>query len=46
MKAEIGGWSGKVYDVCQWITRLAYINLLWIIFSAMKLLFIGIFLLL
>ncbi|MEK4823363.1 DUF624 domain-containing protein [Niallia sp. FSL W8-0951] len=43
MKAEIGGWSGKVYDVCQWITRLAYINLLWIIFSAMGLFIGGLF---
>lgn len=43
MKAEIGGWSGKVYDICQWISRLAYINLLWIIFTAMGLFIAGLF---
>lgn len=43
MRAEIGGWTGKIYDVCQWITRLAYINLLWIIFSAIGLFIGGIF---
>ncbi|MCB5237510.1 YesL family protein [Niallia circulans] len=43
MRVEIGGWSGKIYDVCQWITRLAYINLLWIIFSALGLFIGGLF---
>ncbi|WP_312096306.1 YesL family protein [Niallia sp.] len=43
MRAEIGGWSGVIYNGCQWITRLAYINLLWIIFSALGIFIGGIF---
>nr|WP_263323638.1 YesL family protein [Neobacillus sp. Marseille-Q6967] len=34
-------WMGKLYHACQWITRLAYINLLWLLFMALGLFVFG-----
>lgn len=33
---------GKLYMACEWIMRLAYVNLLWIIFSFAGLVFFGV----
>ena len=33
MGTEIGGWTGKIYELCQWIARLAYLNILWTLFT-------------
>ncbi|MEW9052311.1 MAG: DUF624 domain-containing protein [Neobacillus sp.] len=30
---KLGSFSNAVYTVCDWIARLAYINLLWILFT-------------
>lgn len=30
---ETAGWMGKLHAICEWITRLAYLNLLWIAFT-------------
>ncbi|MFF2446399.1 YesL family protein [Neobacillus sp. NPDC058068] len=38
---EHTGWMGKTFSLCQWITRLAYINLLWIIFMLLGLFVFG-----
>lgn len=35
-------WMGKLYHACQWITRLAYINLLWLLFMALGLFVFGV----
>lgn len=40
---EATGWMGKIYSVCQWISRLAYINLLWLLFMALGLFVFGAF---
>ncbi|OLS41073.1 YesL family protein [Bacillus sp. MRMR6] len=34
-------WLGRFYSICQWITRLAYINLLWMLFMLFGLLIFG-----
>jgi uncharacterized membrane protein YesL len=34
-------WMGKLLGICQWITRLAYINLLWLLFMVLGLLLLG-----
>jgi uncharacterized membrane protein YesL len=34
-------WMGRLYHVCQWITRLAYINLIWLLFMALGLFVFG-----
>ncbi|MFD1397362.1 YesL family protein [Kroppenstedtia eburnea] len=31
---EFGKTSGMLFTICEWITRLAYVNLLWLLFSA------------
>lgn len=38
---ESSGWMGKLYSFCQWITRLAYINLLWLLFMGLGLVVLG-----
>ncbi|MFL6561089.1 MAG: YesL family protein [Bacillus sp. (in: firmicutes)] len=40
MKAS--GVMGYFYFVCEWIMRLAYVNLLWFLFSLIGLIFLGI----
>lgn len=30
---QLGSFSNVVYTICDWIARLAYINLLWILFT-------------
>ncbi|WP_165350926.1 YesL family protein [Ectobacillus funiculus] len=39
---EATGWMGKLYSICQWITRLAYINLLWLLFISLGVFVFGI----
>ncbi|ADU94250.1 YesL family protein [Geobacillus sp. Y412MC52] len=34
--------DGKLYWACEWITRLAYINLLWLFFTVLGLVILGI----
>lgn len=34
--------DGKLYHVCEWITRLAYTNVLWVLFTLMGLIVFGI----
>jgi uncharacterized membrane protein YesL len=34
-------WMGKLLGICQWITRLAYINLLWLFFMVLGLFVLG-----
>ena len=34
---ETSIWMGRFYGICQWITRLAYINLLWLLFMGLGL---------
>lgn len=36
------GMTGKLYQACQWISRLAYLNLLWLIFISMGLVIFGV----
>ncbi|UFU00623.1 YesL family protein [Radiobacillus kanasensis] len=38
----MGSLSGWLYRMCEWITRLVYVNLLWIGFSLIGLLLFGI----
>lgn len=38
---ESTGWMGKLYGICQWISRLAYINLLWLLFIVLGLFVMG-----
>ncbi|WPZ16917.1 YesL family protein [Geobacillus subterraneus] len=33
--------DGKLYRVCEWITRLAYINILWVLFTLTGLIIFG-----
>ncbi|MDN4076013.1 YesL family protein [Fictibacillus terranigra] len=35
--------AGKLYRVCEWIMRLAYLNVLWIIFTLAGLILFGLF---
>ncbi|MEH7238632.1 YesL family protein [Bacillus sp. JJ1562] len=30
---QLGAFSGMIYTICEWIARLAYLNLLWILFT-------------
>ncbi|KXG10840.1 hypothetical protein AT864_01431 [Anoxybacillus sp. P3H1B] len=34
--------DGKLYRICEWITRLAYINILWLLFTALGAIVFGI----
>ncbi|WP_066050665.1 YesL family protein [Robertmurraya korlensis] len=36
------GMTGKLYQACQWISRLAYLNLLWLLFIGVGLVFFGV----
>lgn len=38
---ESAGWMGKLHVICQWISRLAYVNLLWMAFSLIGLILLG-----
>ena len=38
---ESSVWMGRFYGICQWITRLAYINLLWLFFMGLGLFVFG-----
>ncbi|MEH7250950.1 DUF624 domain-containing protein [Neobacillus niacini] len=38
---ESSVWMGRFYGICQWITRLAYVNLLWLIFTGLGLFVFG-----
>ncbi|MDQ0256730.1 putative membrane protein YesL [Evansella vedderi] len=38
---QLGGLAGGIYKVCEWIMRLAYVNLLWILFSVIGLIVFG-----
>lgn len=35
------GWSGKIVRICEWIYRLAYLNLLWLLFILIGFIFMG-----
>ncbi|WP_256941198.1 YesL family protein [Bacillus sp. EAC] len=39
----IGKTMGKLFTVCEWIMRFAYVNLLWFLFSIAGLIIFGIF---
>ncbi len=39
---EAIGWMGRVYSICQWISRLAYINLLWLLFMGLGIFIFGV----
>ncbi|MDL4843162.1 YesL family protein [Aquibacillus rhizosphaerae] len=36
-----GGWSGGIFRICEWIYRLAYLNLLWILFTLVGFIIVG-----
>lgn len=38
---ESSVWMGRFHGICQWITRLAYINLLWLLFMGLGLFVFG-----
>ncbi|WP_419954482.1 YesL family protein [Neobacillus niacini] len=38
---ESNEWMGRLLGICQWITRLAYINLLWLLFMVAGLFVFG-----
>ncbi|QKS70288.1 YesL family protein [Paenalkalicoccus suaedae] len=40
---ESEGLMGGLFRICEWIMRLAYVNLLWILFSMLGLIILGIF---
>ncbi|KIP21662.1 putative integral membrane protein [Anoxybacillus ayderensis] len=40
---NFGTLEGKFYRFCEWITKLAYINVLWILFTLIGVLFLGFF---
>lgn len=39
---QINGAIGKVYNVCDWIMKLAYVNLLWLLFSLIGFILLGV----
>ncbi|MGQ4666094.1 YesL family protein [Metabacillus halosaccharovorans] len=39
---ETTGWTGGIYRICDWISKLAYVNLLWIFFTLAGLILFGI----
>lgn len=41
--APKGGWASGFYRVCDWVYKLALVNLLWILFTLVGLLFFGLF---
>lgn len=40
---QLGGFSGGILSLCNWFVRLAYINILWILFSLVGLVIFGFF---
>ncbi|MDG5789899.1 YesL family protein [Evansella sp. AB-P1] len=38
---QMGGLMGGVYRVCEWIMRVAYINILWVLFTFIGLILFG-----
>ncbi|MEC1526008.1 DUF624 domain-containing protein [Neobacillus niacini] len=40
---QLGTFSNVVYTFCEWVARLAYINLLWILFTLSGFVFFGFF---
>lgn len=40
---QLGSFSNAVYTFCDWVARLAYINLLWILFTLSGFIFFGFF---
>ncbi|WP_165763919.1 YesL family protein [Halalkalibacter urbisdiaboli] len=40
---EIGGFAGIAYSFCRWFVRLAYLNVLWIVFTFAGLMVFGLF---
>lgn len=40
---QLGSFSNAVYTFCDWVARLAYINLLWILFTLSGFVILGIF---
>ncbi|TDQ42233.1 YesL family protein [Aureibacillus halotolerans] len=38
---EMNGFMGTLYSICEWIMRLAYVNLLWIGFTVLGLIIFG-----
>ncbi|TCP23530.1 putative membrane protein YesL [Scopulibacillus darangshiensis] len=40
---EYKGWLGSFYRIAEWIMLLAYVNILWILFTAMGLIVMGVF---
>lgn len=43
MIMQLGGFSGGILSLCNWFARLAYINILWILFSLAGLIVFGFF---
>lgn len=35
------GWSGRMLRICEWIYRLAYLNLLWLLFTLIGCIILG-----
>ncbi len=42
-RKKLSGVSGKIYQLCDWLMKLVYVNLLWIIFMMMGLFVFGFF---
>src|SRR5699024_2314882 len=42
-KVEFSGVTGGLYRLSEWVVRLAYVNILWILFSIIGLIFLGFF---
>ena len=40
---QLGGFTGGIYSLFNWFTRLAYINILWILFTLVGLVIFGFF---
>ena len=40
---QLDGFTGGIYSLCNWFVRLAYINILWILFSLIGLVIFGFF---
>lgn len=40
---QLGAFSGAIYTFCNWFYRLAYLNILWIFFTLIGLVIVGIY---
>ncbi|MBM7570324.1 YesL family protein [Aquibacillus albus] len=38
-----GNYTGGIYKICMWLMRFAYLNLLWLVFTLIGLVFLGFF---